>query len=117
MGDPVYALYFGPRRDREPRWVPAVIIKRHGTRRYNTKVIPNGPTWRRHLEHLHRRHRSMEDREPAETTEAVVQQPEPVNHPNEAPRRRRPPLPDPEYTPDHPRRSRRTPKPRVKMNL
>ena len=99
LGDTVYALYFGPRRDREPRWAPAVIIKRHGTRSYNVKVIPNGPTWRRHLEQLHRRYRSMEDREPAETTEAVVQRPEPVNHPNEAPRRRRPPLTDPEFTP------------------
>ena len=117
MGVHVYALYIRPRQDREPRWVPSVIIKRHGTRSYNVKVIQNGPTWRRHLEHLHRRHRSKEDREPAETTEAVVPQPEPVNHPNQAPRHRRPPLPSPEYIHDHPRRSRRTPKPRVKMNL
>ena len=76
VGDPVYTLYFGPRRDRQPRWAPAVIIKQHGTRSCNVSVIPNGPTWRCHLEHLHRRHRSMDDREPAETIEAVVQQPE-----------------------------------------
>jgi hypothetical protein len=32
VGDPVYALYFGPRRDKEGRWVPAVVTKRKGTR-------------------------------------------------------------------------------------
>ena len=25
LGDPCYALYFGPRRDRDPRWVPAIV--------------------------------------------------------------------------------------------
>ena len=24
LGDPCYALYFGPRRDRDPRWVPVI---------------------------------------------------------------------------------------------
>ncbi|ELU11373.1 hypothetical protein CAPTEDRAFT_211866 [Capitella teleta] len=32
VGDTVYALYFGPRRDKDPRWVPAVVTKRKGTR-------------------------------------------------------------------------------------
>ena len=31
LGDPCYALYFGPRRDRDPRWVPAIVTKVHGT--------------------------------------------------------------------------------------
>ena len=26
-----YSLYFGPRRDRDPRWVPAIVTKVHGT--------------------------------------------------------------------------------------
>ena len=30
LGDPCYALYFGPRRDRDPRWVPAIVTKVHG---------------------------------------------------------------------------------------
>ena len=34
-GDPCYALYFGPRRDRDPRWVPAIVTKVHGTRSVN----------------------------------------------------------------------------------
>ena len=25
LGEPCYALYFGPRRDRDPRWVPAIV--------------------------------------------------------------------------------------------
>ena len=35
LGDPCYALYFGPRRDRDPRWVPAIVTKVHGTRSVN----------------------------------------------------------------------------------
>ena len=27
LGDPCYALYFGPRRDRDPRWVPASMYE------------------------------------------------------------------------------------------
>ena len=46
LGDPCYALYFGPRRDRDPRWVPAIVTKVHGTRSVNVRVIPRGPTWR-----------------------------------------------------------------------
>ena len=26
VGDSCYALYFGPRRDRDPRWVPAIVV-------------------------------------------------------------------------------------------
>jgi len=26
VDDPCYALYFGPRRDRDPRWVPAIVV-------------------------------------------------------------------------------------------
>jgi hypothetical protein len=51
-GDPVYARYFGPRASREPRWVPAVVQSRKGTRTFNVRVLPNGPLWRRHLEQL-----------------------------------------------------------------
>ena len=52
LGDPCYALYFGPRRDRDPRWVPAIVTKVHGTRSVNVQVIPRGQTWRRHLDQL-----------------------------------------------------------------
>ena len=49
-GDPVYALYHGPRRDKYPRWVPAIVKKSLGTRYFNVKVVPHGPVWRRHWE-------------------------------------------------------------------
>lgn len=64
VGDAVYALYFGPRRDKEARWVPAIVTNRKGTRTYNVRVQPRGPTWRRHLEQLQPRHVSAEDAEP-----------------------------------------------------
>ena len=35
VGDPCYALYFGPRRDRTPRCVTAIVVKRFGTRGVN----------------------------------------------------------------------------------
>ena len=44
LGDPCYALYFGPtlyfgpRRDRDPRWVPAIVTKVHGTQSVNVRV-------------------------------------------------------------------------------
>ena len=31
VGAPCYALYCGPRRNRQPRWVPAVVTKAFGT--------------------------------------------------------------------------------------
>ena len=52
VGYPVYILYFGPQRDKEPRWVSAVITKCKGTHRVNVRVYPRGPTWRRHIEQL-----------------------------------------------------------------
>ena len=48
VGDPCYALYFGPRRDRVPRWAPALVSKRCRNRSVWVRVIPRGPTWRRH---------------------------------------------------------------------
>ena len=71
-GDPVYALYFGPRRDKEPRWVPAVVVKRKGTRTVNVRVLPCGPTWRRHVEQLRPRYASDEDRDPGDTPSSTV---------------------------------------------
>ena len=64
VGDPVYALYFGPRHDKDARWVPAIITKRKGTRTMNVRVYPKGPTWRRHVEQLKPRYASQEDLEP-----------------------------------------------------
>ena len=72
LGDPCYALYFGPRRDRDPRWVPAIITKVHGTRSVNVRVIPRGPTWRRHLDQLRPRYGSDQDDDPCEIPTSVL---------------------------------------------
>ena len=40
VGDACYASYFGPRRNQDPRWVPAIIVKRQGTRMFNARVVP-----------------------------------------------------------------------------
>ena len=72
LGDPCYALYFGPRRDRDPQWVPAIVTKVHGTRSVNVRVIPLGPTWRRHLDQLRPRYGSDQDDDPCEIPTSVL---------------------------------------------
>ena len=72
LGDPCYALYFGPRRDRDPRWVPAIVTKVHGTRSVNVRVIPRGPTWRRHLDQLRPRYGSDQDDDPCDIPTSVL---------------------------------------------
>ena len=52
VGTPCYALYRGPRHERDPRWVPAVVTKVFGSRSVNVRVFPHGGTWRRHIEQL-----------------------------------------------------------------
>ena len=66
IGDPVYALCFKPQREKEPRWVPAVVTKRRGTRTFNVRVYPSGPTWRRHVEQLQPRFGLPDDADPGE---------------------------------------------------
>lgn len=120
VGDPVYALYYGPRRDREPRWVPAIVIKRLGSRSVNVKVLPRGPTWRRHLEQLQPRHSSAEDEDPGEYTDDALSPMMITDHPMELPattstRPKSKPKtiqpPDVEYGRNNPRRSKRKAKP------
>ncbi|KAK7091479.1 hypothetical protein V1264_009152 [Littorina saxatilis] len=117
-GDPVYALYHGPRRDKQPRWVPAVIKKSLGTRCFNVMVIPHGPVWRRHWEQLQPRYTTEEDNEPGEEVDTVSELV--TDHPMEiletVPQTRRQTKPKgtpsvPEYGPDNLRRSKRTRKP------
>ena len=55
-GDNCYALYCGPRKTNSPRWVPGIVTKRWGERSVNVKILPNGPTWRRHVDQLRPRH-------------------------------------------------------------
>ena len=39
-GDPCYALYFGPKQTKDPRWVPAVVVKWTGTRTIQVRTVP-----------------------------------------------------------------------------
>ncbi|KAL5517830.1 hypothetical protein EMCRGX_G003454 [Ephydatia muelleri] len=130
-GDPCYALYCGPRRNKDPRLVPAVVTKVFGPRSVNVHVFPRGPTWRRHIEQLQYRYGcSSEDADPGElTTLGNSAEPSPskdnlpaqsgmienTEHsdpvfPPAKPKRvqRKPRLPTGnEYCPEHPRRSTR----------
>ncbi len=133
VGDPVYALYYGPKRDKDPRWIPATVVKQRGNRSYNVKVHPRGPIWRRHLEQLQPRYASDEDVEPGEvpavqrptqlpSTEETVGQSKPGVHSATVESRSKPRRPVripemPEYGPTNPRRSKRTPKPRERLCL
>jgi len=115
VGDPVYAEYLGPRRNRQPRWVPAVITKRLGERSVNVKVVPRGPTWRRHVEQLNPRYTSEEDSNPPEEYPMDSEiMPPPLDHPMDIVEDFQPPHTAglPVYNANNPRRSKRTPKPR-----
>jgi transposase InsO family protein len=78
VGAPCYALYCGPKRNKEPRWIPAVVTKVFGSRSVNVRVIPRGPTWRRHLDQLRPRYPTSEDAEPGEAPDIAKSQPPPV---------------------------------------
>jgi hypothetical protein len=122
VGAACYALYQGPRHNRQSKWVPATVTKVYGTRSMNVRVVPRGPTWRRHVEQLRPRYSSDEDNNPGDTPDSVTQ-PDPAptstsptakaeTAPTPSPprrRRRNPRLPDgDEYGPDNPRRSKRS---------
>jgi len=47
--------------------VPAIVVKRFGTRSVNVRVVPRGPVWRRHIDQLQRRYVSQNDTEPGDT--------------------------------------------------
>eukprot|EP00731_Ephydatia_muelleri_P034216 Em0051g8a len=66
VGTPCYALYCGPRREKDPRWVPAVVTKVYGSRSVSVRVFPRGGTWRRHIEQLRPRYGAQEDADPGE---------------------------------------------------
>ena len=133
IGDPVYALYYGPRQEKEPRWVPAIVVKRFGSRSVNVRVFPKGPTWRRHLEQLRPRYVTDEDYEPGEEPSTPLHLSLPdhlLNLPQEEitqavnipvrpqePSRKQDGTKIPEYGPHNPRRSKRTPRPPERLCL
>jgi len=121
VGDPCYSLYFGPRRDHDPSWVPASVVKRFGTRSVNVRVVPRGPVWTRHIDQRQRRYVSPDDTEPGDTPrlseskEENPSVPEQLSSDTSTATTGQPPTTQnvsPEYGLSHPRRSKRPRKPR-----
>ena len=52
VDDPCYTLYFGPNHTQDPRWIPAVVVKRIGTPTVQVQPIPRGGIWRRHIDRI-----------------------------------------------------------------
>ena len=69
-----YALYHGPWRAKDPRWVPAIVTKVHGLRIVYVSVFPRGPVWGRHIKQLRLRYRVEEDLhvDPGQASESRV---------------------------------------------
>lgn len=114
VGAPCYAMYYGPRRDKEPKWVAATVTKVHGPRRVTVKVLPRGPTWTRHIDQLRPRYGPEEDAEPGEepslgaASEGQVDPASPEQRAEQSQKKRNPRLPTGnEFGPDNPRRSER----------
>ena len=117
VGTPCYALYCGPRSTKQPRWVPAVVTKVFGSRSVNVRVLPRGPTWRRHIDQLRPRYGVEHDDDPGEALTFTSPVPDRRYGDGTASRparslekRRNPRLPTPtdhHYGPDNPRRSER----------
>ena len=121
VGDPCYALYFGPRHDRDPRWVPAIVVRRFGTRSVNVRGVPRGPVWRHHIDQVQRHYVSPDDTEPGDIprlSESREENPfvseQLPSDPSTATTGQPPTSQNvsPEYGPSHPRRSKRPRKPR-----
>ena len=63
----MHCMYCGPKHNKKPRWVPAVVTKMRGSRTVNVRVYPKGPTWHRHIDQLRPRYGVNEDTDPGET--------------------------------------------------
>ena len=108
IGDPVYAIYYGPRRNRDARWVPGVIVQARGTRLFHVRIVPNGPIWKRHIDQICWRYASPEDDEPGDLPTCKFPVPDnvPVVQPHISSSD-----PMPEYGRHNPRRSQRNRRP------
>ena len=107
IGTPCYALYCGPRRDREQRWVPVIVKAVQGQRSVSVKVIPKGPVWRRHLDQSQPRHGADQDDDLGLRAKPAQELPT-IEESCKKPKRRNPRLPNSdEYGPGRLRRPKR----------
>ena len=111
-GAPYHPATNGAANFQKANWVPAIVVKRFGTRSVNVRVVPRGSVWRRHIDQLRPRYfRQM--------TQNLVILPGcpkvekrnlPFQSSSRATLRQQPPTSQnvsPEYGPSHPRRSKR----------
>ncbi|ESN90800.1 hypothetical protein HELRODRAFT_182631 [Helobdella robusta] len=68
IGQPCYVKYYGPRRDRQTRWVPAIVFQRLGRRHLLVKSIPHGLLWKRNVEQICPKYGANQDGDPGEIT-------------------------------------------------
>ena len=66
IGTACYAKVHWPRKERDPRWVPATVVEALGSRRVRVKIYPTGPNLIRHIEQLQPRFGTEEDDDPGE---------------------------------------------------
>ena len=66
VGSPCYVKYFGPHRDRQPRWVPAIINQILGPRLFMAKSLMQGYSWRRHIDQIRPRFGVEQDSDPGD---------------------------------------------------
>ena len=59
--------HYGHKIDKTPRWVPAIVPKRLGTRHPLVKVLPQGPVWKRHIEQVRPRYGFDQDTDLGQT--------------------------------------------------
>ena len=116
-GDPVYTLYHGPRRDKNPRCVPCDRQEVIGYSLLQRQGRSSWPSLETTLEQLQPRYVTDEDNKPGDVVDNVseLSADHPMEIPGTVPQTQRhsmpktvPPVPD--YGPDNPRRPKRTPK-------
>ena len=66
VGTACYATCYNSQNRKQVRWVPATVVKVHGTRSVNVKVHPRGPIWKRHINQLRLRYGADQDDDPGE---------------------------------------------------
>ncbi|ESO00466.1 hypothetical protein HELRODRAFT_175905 [Helobdella robusta] len=83
ISQPCYVKYYGPRRDRQASWVPAIVVRRLdrqarrapaivvrrlSRRHILVKSISHGLLWKRHVEQIRPRYGANQDGDPGEIT-------------------------------------------------
>ena len=78
---PCYALYWGPKRNKQSRWVPAVVSKvsAHEVLMLLSPVFPRGPNWRCHIDQLCPCYAVEEDADSGEAPRSSMKHPK-SNH-------------------------------------